>query len=352
MNEQSGDRNWRSNLLITSGVILTVIMALLMSQIDLLQVQLQPTPAIIAALQPTADTSPETESKITAVSLSTPTKTPAPTATLSGTAPATAVPMLIHCGEIPEGWNVYTVRAGDTLISLSATAGTTVAAIAKVNCIQNELVFEGMIIYLPARPPTQEPCGPPGWWVRYVVRSGDTLSSLAARTGTTVYAIMQANCMNSTYLTAGRTIYLPRIPYTLPTATRPVLPTWTATPILWTPTPTQPAATPTDIATLTPTPVNTAAATLTPTYTPTTGPTQTATPITPTPTATATTATPTLSPTPVDTATSTPQPPTATNTPVPPTATPEPPTATAVPPTNTPVPPTATTAPPTATTTP
>ena len=255
MNEQSDARNWRSNLLITSGVILTVMMALLMAQIDLLQVQLQPTPALAAVLQPTTDPNPDTNSKLTAVSLPTATKTPAPTATMSGTAIATAIPMLIRCGEIPEGWAVYTIRTEDTLLSLSASAGTTAAAIAKVNCIQNEIIFAGMNLYLPIRPPTPEPCGPPSWWVRYVVQQGDTLSNLAARTGTSVFAIMQANCMDSTYLTAGRSIYLPRYPYTPPTATRPIYPTWTATPIVLTPTPTQPAATATAV--VTPTPVST-----------------------------------------------------------------------------------------------
>ncbi|MBE2220188.1 MAG: LysM peptidoglycan-binding domain-containing protein [Anaerolineae bacterium] len=342
MNEQSSVQNWRGNLLITSGVILTVIMALLMSQIDLLQVQLQPTPVMVAALQPTAVSNPDTNSKLTAVSLPTATKTPAPTATTSGTAIATAIPMLIRCGEIPEGWIVYTVRPDDTLLSLSAYAGTTAAAIAKANCIQNEIVFEGMNIYLPLRPPTQEPCGPPAWWVRYVVQSGDTLSNLAVRTGTTVFAIMQANCMDSTYLTAGRSIYLPRYPYTPPTATRIIFPTWTATPIIWTATPTLPV--PTVTAVFTPTPISTLIATATATHTPNPGSTQTATPVSPTPTVTNTPVptTVTLSPTPANTATS--QPPT--NTPIPPTATAVPPTNTPVPPTNTPVPAaTATTAP-------
>ncbi len=255
MNQYSEDQNWLGNLLITSGVILTVLMALLASQIDLLQVPLKPTPSFVAALQPTSVNDSASDSKLTAVSLPTVTKTPAPTATLSGSPEATAVAMLIRCGEVPEGWTRYEVQGTDTLYTISAYAGTTVSSITKANCIENEFVFEGMIIYLPVRPPTPVPCGPPNWWVRYVVQPGDTLSSLAARTGTTVYAIMQANCMDNTYLTAGRTIYLPRYPYTLPQPTRPIFPTatWVPTPTLLPPTPTEPAVTVTAVVTPSPT---------------------------------------------------------------------------------------------------
>ena len=339
MNQYSGDRNWRGNLLITSGVILTVLMALLASQIDLLQVPLKPTPSFVAALQPTSVNNSPSDSKLTAVTLPTVTKTPAPTATLSGSPEATAVPMLIRCGEVPEGWTRYEVQATDTLYTISAYAGTTVAAITKVNCIENEFVFEGMIIYLPVRPPTAVPCGPPNWWIRYVVQLGDTLSSLAARTATTVYAIMQANCMDNTYLTAGRTIYLPRYPYTLPPPTRPVIPTatWVPTPTLLPPTPTEPAVT---VTAVTPSPTAIITTTVTATPIPSVTGTATATPnatLSPTPINTATpvpataTSLPTNTPTPLPTATAVPPP---TNTPVPP------PTNTPIPPsTNTPVPP-------------
>ncbi len=316
MNEQQADQNWRHNALITSGVILAVIMALLMSQIDLLQIILEPTPEIIAGLLP--PNNDESNPTTTAVSLSTPTKTPAPTATPSGPGTPTAVPMLIRCGDIPEGWAIHEVTTDDTLLSLSASSGTTTMAIAKANCLQNEFIFEGMIIFLPVSQPTPVPCGPPSWWVRYVVQSGDTLFSLATRTGTTVYAIMQANCLDSTYLTAGRTIYLPRTPYSPPaaTATQPPTPTstWTATPV---PPPTQPPAT--DV--------------------PPTSPPQP-------------TATYTLTPPPPATATFTPTPVTPTDTPVSPTDTPVPPTDTPVPPTDTPIPPTDTPVPPTNTPTP
>jgi spore germination protein YaaH len=56
-------------------------------------------------------------------------------------------------------------------------------------------------------------CPQPSGWVTYVVRTGDSLGALAANTGTTVAALAQANCLdNPDSLFAGQTIYLPRVP--------------------------------------------------------------------------------------------------------------------------------------------
>ena len=61
-------------------------------------------------------------------------------------------------------------------------------------------------------------CRPPASWRIYVVRRGDTLVALAWRTGTTVSAIMQANCLSSQFLYAGQRLYLPPVTI-LPTPT-------------------------------------------------------------------------------------------------------------------------------------
>jgi len=76
-------------------------------------------------------------------------------------------------------------------------------------------------------PPTETPrptftptqvCQPPASWRIYVVQRGDTLVALAWRTGTTVSAIMQANCLSSQSLYAGQRLYLPPVTI-LPTPT-------------------------------------------------------------------------------------------------------------------------------------
>ncbi len=112
--------------------------------------------------------------------------------------------------------------------------------------------------------PRRTPCGPPSDWIVYIVAPGDTLFSLAARSGASVEAVLLANCLRDTTIYVGQALYLPTVPAP-PTATATPLPTLTATP------------------TVTPTATETPAATLTPTFTP--SPTPSATP-TFTPTAT------------------------------------------------------------------
>lgn len=96
---------------------------------------------------------------------------------------------------------------------------------------------------LPALP-TQAPaaggaCQPPPSWVSYVVQPGDTLDSLAARSGMSVFELQQVNCLSAFNLKVGQTLYLPVTPPTptvtytpSPTGTRPPTPTRTATPTL------------------------------------------------------------------------------------------------------------------------
>lgn len=218
----------------------------------------------------------------------------------------------------PASWRLYIVQRGDTLVALAWRTGTTVSAIMQANCLSSQTIYAGQRLFLPPvtilPTPTPFPClGPPPSWQIYVVQPGDTLYSLARRSGTTITAIIQANCLRGYTIYVGQRLYLPPLP---PTFT----PTATGTPTD-TPTPT-PSLTVTVTVTITPTPTETG--TPTPTST-----TVTVTPPTPTPTGTAT-ATPegTITVTPMATgATFTPTP-TATDTATPP--------GTAIPPTGTP----------------
>ncbi|MBK7180292.1 MAG: LysM peptidoglycan-binding domain-containing protein [Chloroflexi bacterium] len=323
MNKPAESNQWRTNLLLTGGVIATIVMALLLAQLDNLQIRLQPTPALVVR----ATAVSATNTPLPAIAM--------PSATLDTFSPGTQIasaptvrsttsamlPAAL-CGEVPPGWSIYLVQPADSLLALAAFSGASVAEINRVNCLQNGLVVSGMRIYLPVRPPTAVPCGPPYWWVQVRVQPGDTLFQLALRHSTTVYAIMQANCLNSTSLAAGRLLFLPPLPATpirpLPTFTPTTTATGTAssTP---TPTPTPTAVfTATSTATASPTAVFTITLTATPSATATdTIPLSTPTP-TATPGQTPPTNTPTATTTPLDTATPTTPP---TNTPNP-TATP------------------------------
>jgi LysM repeat protein len=158
--------------------------------------------------------------------------------------------------------------------------------------------------------PTATCSPPPADWVTYRVQRGDTLFSLARRSGTTVETIMSANCLDSTDIIAGQPLALPRQPDTptpVPATRTPVQDTPTPSGETGTPTPTMSPA-PTRTPTRTPSPTSTGTASATPSTTPTGTPTNTPTG-TPTKTATVTPTRPTATPT---RPTSTPTRPTAT----------------------------------------
>lgn len=104
------------------------------------------------------------------------------------------------------------------------------------------------------------------YWPTYRVKSGDTLSAIAAATHSTVEELMLANCLTSSRIFAGQVLYVPRLPI----------------------------STITDTTTATATATETMSPTLTPTDTPTNTPTYTSSPtLTHTPTATVPSVTPT-----------------------------------------------------------
>ncbi|GAA2658135.1 MULTISPECIES: LysM peptidoglycan-binding domain-containing protein [Actinosynnema] len=87
----------------------------------------------------------------------------------------------------PTGWVPYVIAPGDTLSAIAARTGTTVAELANRNGIPDpNLIHAGRTIQVPAS-------GGAGGGERYQIRPGDTLSAIAARWGTTVAAIASRN---------------------------------------------------------------------------------------------------------------------------------------------------------------
>jgi LysM repeat protein len=106
-----------------------------------------------------------------------------PTPTPTGTVPSTGCSGFYH-----------TVVAGDTLSAIAARYGTTVSAIVAVNYIPNpNYIYVGQKICIPTGSTGPTPTPAPGCSAYYVVQYGDTLSLIAAKYGTTYWAIAMAN---------------------------------------------------------------------------------------------------------------------------------------------------------------
>lgn len=112
----------------------------------------------------------------------------------------------------------YEVRWGDTLARIARQFGTTVEAIMERNpsITDPNRVNAGSVLVIPSgggQPPSGEPTAAPGGTEPryYIVQRGDTLYSIARRYGTTVDVILQANpsITNRNYIQAGRRIVIP-----------------------------------------------------------------------------------------------------------------------------------------------
>lgn len=199
----------------------------------------------------------------------------------------------------PPGWQAILSAPGDTLESLASFYGTTVEALMQANCLLTSQILPGTRLYVPPKLPTPtERCVIPAGWVVYTVRYGDNLYTLGLMFKVSVQALMKANCLPSDKIYAGQKLFVPN------------LPTWT--PVRPTATPSQtplPSNTPTPFLTFTFTPIPSTAvpsSTWTPTvviFTPTLTPANTELPTaisTDTPNPTETPVTPEATPTPFE----------------------------------------------------
>ncbi len=106
----------------------------------------------------------------------------------------------------------YTVKSGDTLSGIAQRHGTTTSALAKANNISNpNLIKVGQKLTIPGSSGPKAPAPAPAKPTQqYTVKSGDTLSGIANRFGTTTSALAKANNIsNPNHIKVGQKLTIP-----------------------------------------------------------------------------------------------------------------------------------------------
>jgi soluble lytic murein transglycosylase-like protein len=108
----------------------------------------------------------------------------------------------------------YVVRGGDTLTSIAARYGTNVANLARLNGFDpRETLLIGVSLRVPRTDPVPRRASLPAGWSRYRVRRGDTLTAISILHRTTIAAIARANLLDPNgILLAGAVIVVPPRP--------------------------------------------------------------------------------------------------------------------------------------------
>jgi GH25 family lysozyme M1 (1,4-beta-N-acetylmuramidase) len=116
-----------------------------------------------------------------------------------------------YAGKKPPEPTTYMVKAGDTLPGIANQFGLSLTALVEAN---PQLIQANMNLKIPAPDNTNSPSGPttpPGPSGRtYTVKAGDSLSSIAARFGTTIGVLVELNnIQNPNIIVEGQVLKLP-----------------------------------------------------------------------------------------------------------------------------------------------
>jgi LysM repeat protein len=114
---------------------------------------------------------------------------------------------------VPQG-TIYLVRWGDTLSSIAAQFGCTVEAIRSANGIAGDNIVVGQQLIIPTTTaPAPGTPGTPGTTVVHIVQPGENLFRIALLYNTTVEAISQANGIsNPWFIYVGQQLNIPVAP--------------------------------------------------------------------------------------------------------------------------------------------
>ena len=99
--------------------------------------------------------------------------------------------------------NTYVVQKGDSLYSIAAKLGTTVAELKKENNLTSNTLQIGQVLRIPTKEIYEEEEN------IYVVKKGDTLYSIAAANNTTIDELKRINNLTSDILSTGQLLKIP-----------------------------------------------------------------------------------------------------------------------------------------------
>ncbi len=97
----------------------------------------------------------------------------------------------------------HVVQRGEALFAIAARYGTTVTAIVEANGLRGTTIYAGQTLKVPVRGAGRQATG------RHVVQAGDTLSGIGIRYGVTVEALKAANGLRSDIIYVGQTLSIP-----------------------------------------------------------------------------------------------------------------------------------------------
>lgn len=103
-----------------------------------------------------------------------------------------------------ESNNIYIVKAGDSLWSIANRYGTTVSILKQLNGLTSDNLSIGQKLYLPNQGGEEKPEN-----VTYVVKSGDSLYTIARKYNTTVNDLMNLNRLKTSLLSIGQVLKIP-----------------------------------------------------------------------------------------------------------------------------------------------
>lgn len=139
------------------------------------------------------------------------------------TAEQTAIPTTVHINTLPPTEVVLTPRTPQPTSSATVLVVPTSAPTASIPPTKTSTITKTptpVVTSTGTGTSTPASCSIMAGWKQYSVRSGDTLFIIGLQYGLRVDTLMKANCLTSTWLEVGDTVYVPPVtPMPLPAVT-------------------------------------------------------------------------------------------------------------------------------------